>query len=154
VTEWPTDKILILVSRAEGELKEIATIASGYANKLVTLISPKLKLAAQTHPHPKNPTVEIPVKGEPTKKGPSSEKPRSEEFATSVAQSWWTQAIGFLGVKLSESETAERKPVAKVTNDCAAEPDIIARAKTTYTGAQITEENWLSAAGDLIVKSK
>lgn len=149
MTEWPTDKIRILVRRTGGDLKEIATVASGYANKLVTLVSPKLKLEAKTHPHPKEPGAEAPANTVPTGKGPPSKHTPPAEPATGVPQSWWTEEMGFLGIKVSETKTAANKPVAKVANDGVEEPDIIAKARTTYTGAQITEENWLSAANEL-----
>ena len=38
MTDWPTDQIRILVKRFDGTLKEIATVMSGYRNKLGTVI--------------------------------------------------------------------------------------------------------------------
>lgn len=151
ITEWPTDQIVILVRRAEGELKEIVTVASGYANKLITLVSPKLKLEAQTHPHPKAKSLRngAPANRDIPEKGSSLKRPTDDKSEGGIPQSWWTTIMGSLGIKVSETRTLENKPVAKVSNDGAEEPDIIAAARTTFTGAQITAENWLSAAKEI-----
>lgn len=52
MTDSPQDQVRILVRRLDKSLKEIAAVASGYGNKLVTLVSPSIKVEAKTEKHP------------------------------------------------------------------------------------------------------
>jgi LysM repeat protein len=107
MTNSPTDIVRILVERSEGDFKEIAAIVSGYANKFVTLISPKLKAVASTHPHPQ----EIDLKVSAAKIAQKPPNPPSMMEQTFERAS--TQIKQFLGIDVIETVTVENKPVAR-----------------------------------------
>ena len=148
ITEWPTDQIVILVRRAEGDLKEIATVLSDYANKLVTLVSPKLKLEAMTHPHP-NTTLADREKQSGRDTFPNLDADTTAQANKATPQSWWSDLMGHLGIKLQESTSSKNKPVAKVTNDGQEEPEIISVAKKNHADVKISEEDYQRAASEL-----
>lgn len=52
MTASPQDEVRILIERLDKTLKEVATAASGYGNKLVTPVSPSIKIEAKTEKHP------------------------------------------------------------------------------------------------------
>jgi hypothetical protein len=47
-TETPTDRVRVLIERLDGSLKEVATVDSGYRNKLVTILTPRYRADART----------------------------------------------------------------------------------------------------------
>ena len=59
-TETAEDEVKILVKRLDGSLKEVGRVVSGYGNKLVTLISPSIKIEAKTEKHPEGKPGERP----------------------------------------------------------------------------------------------
>lgn len=50
-TDSVEDEVKIFVKRVDGTLKEVSQVVSGYGNKLVTLISPSVKVKAKTEKH-------------------------------------------------------------------------------------------------------
>lgn len=46
-----TDEVEIAIERIDGSIKIVARVISGVGSKLVTLISPEIKLTGQTMPH-------------------------------------------------------------------------------------------------------
>ena len=65
-TETAEDEVKILVKRLDGSLKEVGRVVSGYGNKLVTLISPSIKIEAKTEKHPEGKPGERPNPKEKT----------------------------------------------------------------------------------------
>lgn len=149
MTESPTDEITVFVHRIAGELKEVATVVSGYANKLVTIVSPKLKLESKTHPHPSEPPENKPTGTSSKNNLPLSVKTSAAQPSKGSPQSWWGQLMGYFGIKLEESTAIDGKPVAKVTNNGAVEPTIISTAKQNYTGEKISDDDYADAAKKL-----
>lgn len=147
ITEWPTDQIVILVRRVDGDLKEIAAIVSGYANKLVTLVSPKLKLEARTHPHgggshidEQNNSSRHPMDGAQLPSAAVGGK--SDEATTGgILQSAWNWLEGELGIRSRETHDHSGSPVANVTKD-----KLSLEFLEKYTGERLTESNYIAAA--------
>lgn len=143
VTHSPTDQVVILVRRAQGDLKQIATVISGYANKFVTLVSPKLKLDAATHPHPQSdqPTLST----SQTRAGDDSPKTDAGTgTSTGVLQSAWNWLQGEVGIRTQETKDQAGKPVITVTKD-----HLGCEFLDKYTGEKLTEADYIAAAKEL-----
>jgi LysM repeat protein len=154
VTDSPLDTVTVLLHRAEGDLKEVATVVSGYADKLVTLVSPKLKLVAKTFLHPVYDSQAVTASESPRPSGQNATKDSSAKSAgaassTGIVQSWWGRAEEFLGIKVEEQTQPAGEPVAKVTNDDSEEPPVISEGKKHFTGAKICDADWTAAADKL-----
>lgn len=54
ITESPMDLVSIYILRVGGDWKKLASVTSDWGNKLVTLISPKIKIETRTQPHPQD----------------------------------------------------------------------------------------------------
>jgi N-acetylmuramidase/LysM domain len=106
MTVSPEDQIRILVERMDKSLKEVAIVASGYGNKLVTLMSPSIKVEARTEPHPNLKPGELPNKKEKVK---PIHNPEAKQPATTNKQD--------LGVKATPTKTVDGKPLTKVEGD-------------------------------------
>ena len=132
VTETPSDMVTIWIARANGEWKEIKQVTSDWGNKLVTFVSPKVRLEARTQSHPKD------ENGKPVqdKRDPKSNLKKSTSASKKLALPTSTQAKGKIqstfgeskGIKLEEKKSAQGLPVAEVTNDpVAAIPEVLYR---------------------------
>lgn len=106
MTISPQDQVRILVERLDKSLKEVATVVSGYGNKLVTLVSPSIKLEAKTEKHPNLKPGELPNKKE--KVAPLHD-PKTKQPATTEKKD--------LGTKVTATKTPDGKPLAKVEGD-------------------------------------
>jgi LysM repeat protein len=149
VTHSPTDEITVFVERFAGGLKELTTVVSGYRNKLVTLVSPKLKLEATTRPHPDESKLsQTPsISTEASKTQPSTEKEKisnEDDKSTEVLQSAWSWLDDRFGIRTKETETENGKPVVVVTKD---KYDLEFLDK--YTGEKLTEADYVAAAKEL-----
>jgi hypothetical protein len=149
ITESPTDEITILVHRVAGDLKEVAKIISGYANKLVTIASPKIKLEAKTHPHPdgiksNEPTSNTVVKSKTPI--PSTSANESAESATISGhlQSAWNWFEKKFGIRTNESTDKKDKPLVKVIKDKNSLYFL-----DEFTGEKLTAEDYEVAASEL-----
>jgi LysM repeat protein len=150
VTNSPSDEITVFVERFAGGLKELTTVVSGYRNKLVTLVSPKLKLEATTRPHPDESKLSHApsISTEASKTQASTEKEKNsneEDKSTGVLQSAWSWLDDRFGIRTQETMHKEtRKPVVAVTKD---EPTLDFLGK--YTGEKSTAKELETAAKEL-----
>ena len=143
LTESPEDVIKIFIARSDGSWKQITEVVSGWGNKLVTMVSPKVKISAKTMPHPMDKT------GRPV---PDTKDPNRKPI-TPPAHPKDSQAKGTLqggefgdgkGTKTEETQTKDGAPLIKVTKDQAA-LDFLGG----YTGEKITEDDYEKAAKEL-----
>lgn len=132
-TASPQDKVRILVERMDKSLKEIACVASGYGNKLVTLISPSIKIEAKTEPHPDVKPGQLPDQHDKPK--PIHDPKRKQTPTTDKKD---------LGPKTTPTQTPDGKPLTKVEGDI---PDL--DFLIGYTGEEITDADYAAAAMEL-----
>ncbi|MBA4155674.1 MAG: peptigoglycan-binding protein LysM [Methylomonas sp.] len=133
MTETPFDEVRIFVERLDKSVKEIAKVTSGYGNKLVTLVSPSIKLEAITQDHPNLKQGEIPQKKEKTK---PIYDPNAKQPATIDKKE--------LGAKVTNTKTEDHKPVVKVEGDI---PELSFLGE--YVGGEITKLDIEQAAAEL-----
>lgn len=133
MTVSPEDQVRILVLRLDKSLKQIATVASGYGNKLVTLVSPSIKVEAKTEKHPDVKPGQLPNRYE--KPAPIHD-PKTKQPPTSNKKD--------LGPKATPTKTPDGKPLTKVEGDI---PDLSFLGE--YVGGEITKEDIESAAKEL-----
>lgn len=142
VTESPTDLVKIWVQRAEGGWKLITEVASDWGNKLVTLTSPKIRIEATTHQHPRDKNG-MPIKDKREAKGASNRNNQTPGIPSSTQAKGKTQTTfgDDKGIKVKEKQNAQKLPVAQVTND-QARLDFLGG----YTGEKITDADYKDAA--------
>lgn len=133
MTVSPQDQVRILVERLDKSLKEVASVVSGYGNKLVTLVSPSIKVKATTEKHPNLKLGELPNKKE--KVAPLHD-PKTKQPATTEKKD--------LGTKVTATKTPDGKPLAKVEGDI---PDLSFLGD--YAGGEVTNKDIEEAAKDL-----
>ncbi|WP_347555292.1 N-acetylmuramidase domain-containing protein [Robbsia sp. KACC 23696] len=125
------DLVELVVQKLDGTWKKIYQTESDAVDKLVTLVSPRLKISMQTLLHP--PESKSP--------GESSDKKRQPKAPAQGAQTLSTFAPG-KGVKTEQTKDAQGAPVTKVTSDDASFDDFL----DTYSGETITEQDFIDAA--------
>lgn len=64
-TRSAVDEVQVAIERIDGSIKIVAQIISGVGDRLVTLISPKVKLVGSTLPHPTAVPGQLPSRKEP-----------------------------------------------------------------------------------------
>lgn len=133
MTFSPQDKVRILVERMDKSLKEIVAVTSGYGNKLVTLVSPGVKIEAKTELHPDVKRGLLPNKHDKPK---PIHDPKTQQPPTSDKKD--------LGLTVTPTQTLDGKPLIKVEGDI---PDLDFLAG--YTGGKITEADYEVAANEL-----
>ena len=133
MTQTPEDKVRILVKRLDDSLKEVAVVASGYGNKLVTLVSPSVKVEAKTESHPVNKEGEMPKAKE---KVQPIYDPKAKQVPTTDKKD--------LGVTVKATKTSDGKPLIKVEGDI---PDVSFLGE--YVGGEVTKQDIEDAANDL-----
>jgi LysM repeat protein len=133
MTQTPEDKVRILVKRLDDSLKEVAVVASGYGNKLVTLVSPSVKVEAKTESHPVNKEGEVPKAKE---KVQPIYDPKAKHVPTTDKKD--------LGVTVKATKTSDGKPLIKVEGDI---PDVSFLGE--YVGGEVTKQDIEDAANDL-----
>jgi hypothetical protein len=142
LTKTPEDLVRIFIVRADGTWKQITEVASGWGNKLVTLVSPKIKLDGKTIPHPKDPS------GKPVRDPKRTDKKPVKPPATPETTEAKGRPHGDFGDKKGPKSLPKTDnnglPVKEVTND-QAELDFL----KGYTGEKITEEDYKKAAKEL-----
>ena len=104
LTETPDDPVKIWVKRLDGSWKLVTTVASGFGNKLVTLISGHMMVQATTEKHPILPPNTKPNPKDRQK--PIHGKPPSP-----------TMDKKELGLKVTPVKTQNGKPLTKVEGD-------------------------------------
>lgn len=129
-TETIDDEVRILVKRLDGTIKEVGKAISGYGSKLVTLISPSVKININTEKHdasgvgaPQNEAGEVEPK-----------------YSAKVKQTPTTDKKN-LGLDKSRSATPDGKPLTIITGDI---PDLSFLGE--YVGGEITKADIENAA--------
>ena len=128
-TDSVEDEVKIFVKRVDGTLKEVSQVVSGYGNKLVTLISPSVKVKAKTEKHPEG------SKPGPTKI-PTAFDPKKQQVPTTGKKD--------LGVNTTPTKTPDGRPVVIVEGDI---PDLSFLGE--YVGGEVTKADIEAAAKDL-----
>lgn len=136
MTYSPKDEVKIFIERLDKSVKEIATVSSGFGNKLVTLISPSIKVEAKTEKHPDVKPGQLPNKKEKVK---PIYPPKQSQPPTSQKKE--------LGPKTTPTQTPEGKPLTKVEGDIP-NMDFI----DEYDGQTMTEADYVWAAKELGVE--
>jgi len=142
LTESPEDRVKVFAARLDGSWKQIADITSGWGNKLVTLVSPKIKIATKTMPHPNDAKVRPkpdPVRADKRPVIPA-ENPKTTE---AKGESLGDYGDG-KGPKSEHQTDKDGFPILKITND-QVQLDFLGG----YTGERITEEDYKKAAMEL-----
>lgn len=134
ITDSPLDEVRILVKRFDDTLKEVANVASGYRNKLCTLISPLIVVETELKPHPKL------KQGERV----NSRDPIKPEYGDHHPATPTTEKKD-LGPKARKSSTAEGKPVTVVEGDIPLLDEFLA----PYVGGEVTKTDIEAAAIEL-----
>jgi hypothetical protein len=139
LTQKPEDQVKIFIARADGTWKHITEVSSGWGNKLVTLVSPKIRLEAKTMPHPKDePGRPADTQGIVDKKPVSSPLVPKTTIASGKPQADFGNGNG---PKTESTHDGNGLPVVKVTND-----QIKLEFLRGYTGEKITENDYKKAA--------
>ena len=128
-TESAEDDIKVFVKRVDGSIKEVGRFVSGYGNKLVTLISPSVKIEAKTEKHPdgdQNKNEKIKTAYDPKKQQPPTTDKKE------------------LGAKTKSTKTTDGKPITVVEGDI---PDLSFLGE--YVGGEVTKDDIEAAAKDL-----
>jgi LysM repeat protein len=131
-TDSIDDEVRILIRRIDGSLKEVTRVISGSGNKLITLISPSLKISTTTEKHPQITPGEYPVAAEKPK---PAYDPKQKQPPTNGKKP---------GLQIKKSATPDGKPVTIVTGDI---PDLSFLGE--YVGGEITKADIESAAAEL-----
>lgn len=133
MTSSPRDDVRILIMRFDNTLKQVATVMSGYGNKLVTLVSPSVKIEAQTEKHPDMKPGLLPDKKENI--NPIYD-PKTKQPPTTNKKNF--------GITATPTKTANGLPTIKVEGDI---PDISFLGE--YVGGEITKQDIELAAQEL-----
>ena len=136
MTISPEDEVHILIGRLDKSLKSVATVVSGYGNKLVTLLSPSVKIEAKTEKHPDVKNGALPNRKE---KIDPIHDPKARQPATSDKKD--------LGLKTTSTKTPDGKPLTKVEGDI---PDLDFLDK--YNDEVMTDDDYVWAAKELAVE--
>ena len=133
MTNSPKDQVRILIEKLDKSLKEVAMVASGYGNKLVTLVSPSIKVEAKTEKHTDLKTGQLPNKKEQVE---PIHDTKTKQVATTNKKD--------LGVKATPAKTPDGKPLIKVEGDI---PDLSFLG--TYVGGEVSNADIETAAKEL-----
>jgi len=144
-TDSPGDMVVIFIARMDGSWKQIAEITSDWGNKLVTLVSPKIKIETKTMPHPRDANGKLKSDSGRTSTSPAM---RPEYPETTEAKGRLHSDYGDgKGVKSEITNNEGGFPITKVTND-----QVKWECFDTYTGEAITNEDFKWAAKELGVE--
>lgn len=135
-TETAEDEVNILVKRLDGTVKEVGKVVSGYGNKLVTLISQRIKIEASTDKHPDVKPGERP---NPKEKTEPAHDPAKKQSPTTGKED--------LGNKTKATKTPDGKPVTVIEGDI---PDLSFLGE--YVGGEIMKADIEAAAKELSCK--
>jgi hypothetical protein len=134
-TRSPDDQVQIAIERIDGSLKIIGNVLSGVGNKLVTLVSPKIKVEGSTFVHPKSTVSLLALKNEKTAPiyNPKVDQPPTEKKD--------------LGTKTEVTTTKDGRPVVKVEGDI---PNL--EFLSEYSGEVMDEADFVWAAKELNIE--
>jgi hypothetical protein len=134
-TRTPYDEVQIAVERIDRSTKVIGYVISGYGSKLVTLISPKIKVEGPTLPHPKAPDGQLPLRN--AKTIPIYD-PKIDQPPTNKKE---------LGAKTEVTATKDGKALIKVSGDI---PNL--EFLSEYNGEVMEEVDFSWAARELDIE--
>ncbi|KVA72052.1 hypothetical protein WM36_26685 [Burkholderia ubonensis] len=132
---WPDfegQTVEIFFQKLNGEWKKVYETVAEEANKLVTLVSPRLKISTETHPHPQGADGERKPPKPAGKASPSGDQTDSS-FGPDK------------GVKKKQTSDPGGAPDLKVTSDDASLDEFLDK----YTGDPITEKDFEDAAKEI-----
>lgn len=141
-TDTPEDTVKILMMRMDGTWKQITEITSDWGNKLVTLVSPKVKIETKTMPHPKDENGKLKPYPVSADKAPVT-RPDNPETTEAKGRPISDYGDG-KGLKSEHINDKDGFPFTEVTND-QVKLDFLGG----YTGEEITEEDYKKAAKEL-----
>ena len=133
LTATANDEVRVFVNRLDGTLKEVGKAVSGYGNKLLTLISPCVKVTGKTEKHPELNHGEQPSPKEPIK---PAYDPNAKQSPTGDKKD--------LGLRTTDTKTPDGKPLVVVTGDI---PDLGFLGE--YVGGEVTDRDIEAAAEEL-----
>jgi hypothetical protein len=142
LTKTPDDLVRIFIARADGTWKQITEVASGWGNKLVTLVSPKIKLDGKTMPHPKDSS------GRPIRDQKKTDRkpvipPENPKTTEAKGKPHGDYGDG-KGPKSLPKTDEKGLPVKEVSND-----QVKFDFLKGYTGEKISEDDYQSAAKNI-----
>jgi hypothetical protein len=133
VTDGPFDLVHIWLQRVDQSWKKVATVISGFGNKLTVLVSGHLAIPTKTEKHPDLPAGSRPdQKGRPKPAHDSSNLPRQNSKRVNS------------GVESKNTKTPDGKPVAVAEGDLSELTFL-----KNYTGERLSDKDWKSVADDL-----
>jgi murein DD-endopeptidase MepM/ murein hydrolase activator NlpD len=136
LTETPHDEVQVAIERLDKSFKVVARALSGYGTKLVTVLSPRVKIEGNTEEHPVANEEQVPSK---TKKPLPIFPPNEKKTATAEKKA--------LGLKTAETKTPDGKPLVKVEGDI---PNM--EFLDDFNGEVMGEEDYVWAAKELGVE--
>lgn len=134
-TSSPDDKIEIAVERIDKSIKTVAQVFAGVGNKLVTLISPKVKVTGSTCLHTRISPGQVPSKKEPTSPIYDTKKPKNPTAKTDF------------GARIEPAKNKDGNPILKVEGDI---PNL--DFLDEFDGEVMTDEDYLQASKRLDVE--
>lgn len=142
ITKLPTDMVRIWAQIGwQGNVwKQIAQVQSGVGEKLVTLISPMLRIKAPLHPHPKD-QIGLPRHEAATAPKNAAKHPRgTPQKAQGKPQSMITPGgPGIHSRMMKDKDGISREVLSEDLPD-------LSDCFAAYTGEKITEKDWSDAA--------
>jgi hypothetical protein len=134
-TQSASDEVQVAIERIDGSMKIVTRAVSGVGSKLVTLVSPKVKLESSTLPHPTTMPGKMPSKREPIL--PSYDL-QHEKVSTAKKD---------FGTVTEQTKNKDGYPIAKVEGDI---PNL--EFIGTFSGEAMGEDDYLWAARELDVE--
>jgi len=110
LTKTPNDRVKIAIERADGTWKQITEVASGWGNKIVTLVSPKVKIEGKTMPHPKD------SKGKPIRDAKNPVTSTTKPKTAKTDKPTWNYGDG-KGPKTAQKKDEKGLPLQTVSNE-------------------------------------
>jgi LysM repeat protein len=142
LTTTPEDQVKIFIACADGTWKQITEVTSGWGNKLVTLVSPKIKIEAKTRPHPKDASGR-PIL-DPGTTGKIPVKPPSHPETTESKGMLQALFGDNKGLKSEQTTGRSGLPILTLSND-----QVKFDFLSGYTGEKITDNDYRKAAKEL-----
>jgi LysM repeat protein len=131
----PSDEVKVLIERLDGSFKHIATVESGYRNKLVTILSPRCRADARTE-------LDVCAGQGGLPQASERRKPIYEAGKRQPA----TTAKKDLGPEVGATTTVDKRPLTKVTGDV---PDLDLFLDK-YDGHELCDNDLRGAAAKLM----
>lgn len=145
VTNATGEIVKIFIARPDGSWKQITEVLSEARNKLVTLVSPKIKIEAETKEHPKDSSGK-PVADTPDPGRKPVSQPEQPKDSTAQGKTEGTYGDD-KGTKSQDEKSPNGAPVKKVTKDQAQFEFL-----DEYTGEVLTDADFKWAATELKVE--